>query len=211
MRRAVLALTLAAAVAATTACLLKRSPQSRTFVLDALAAAAAAPPAVPPATPVDSVGVLRVSVPGWIDRPQLSGRTADGQVVTDEFARWGEPVTRGIQRVVTENLAVLLPDRWVVAAPFPAKRSIDVRVEISLSEASRQGDGSVLVEARWILLGVKDDILEQRRTSHRVSPRSPGPGGVVAGMSEALAALSREIAVALKSLSLPASTSKDND
>jgi uncharacterized lipoprotein YmbA len=189
-------------------CLLKHSPQSRTFVLDALTVAAA--PDGLRAVPAGSIGVLKVSVPGWIDRPQLTERAPNGQVVTDEFARWGEPVTRGIQRVVTENLAALLPDRWVTAAPFSTSRAIDLRVDLAITEAARQADGTVLVEARWAVLGPKDDILAQRRTAHRATPRTPGPDGIVTGTSDALAALSREIAAAIKNIPPAAPAPRDN-
>ena len=112
-----------------------------------------------------------MTVPGWIDRPQITGRAASGQIVTDEFARWGEPIDRGIQRVVAENLAALLPDRRVVAAPFAPSLAIDQRVDVRITEAARQVDGSVLVEARWAVLGPRGETLGQHRSSHRVARR----------------------------------------
>ncbi len=193
---AVLVPTLAAAVLLG-GCVLKRSKPAQTYVLDPLAAAGAAAPLE---TPLGVVGVLKVTVPGWIDRPQVTGRAASGQVVADEFARWGEPIGRGVQRVVAENLAALLPDRRVVAAPFAPSQAVDRRVDLGITEAARQADGSVLVEARWAVLGPKGETLVQHRSSHRASPTAPGPAGAVAGASEALASLSRDIAEALKAL-----------
>ena len=128
--------------------------------------------------------------------------------MTDEFARWGEPIGRGIQRVVAENLAALLPDRRVVAAPFAPSQTIDLRVDVGITEAARQVDGSVLVEARWAVLGPRGETLVQRRSSHRASPTAAGPAGSVAGASEALAGLSRDIADALQALPLPAREEK---
>jgi hypothetical protein len=107
----------------------------------------------PAATAVATVGVEKVAVPGWLDRPQVTGRAASGEVVADEFSRWGEPLARGVQRVVAENLAALLPDRRVLTAPFPPGDTLDHRVRVTLVEAARQADGSVLVEARWEVLG----------------------------------------------------------
>ena len=176
-------------------CVLKRSKPAQTYVLDPLAVPGSASPRE---TPLGVVGVLNVAVPGWIDRPQVTGRAASGQIVTDEFARWGEPVGRGIQRVVAENLAALLPDRRVVAAPFAPSQAVDRRVDIRITEAARQVDGSVLVEARWAVLGPKGETLVQRRSSHRASSTAAGAAGTVAGASEALAALSRDIAEALR-------------
>jgi uncharacterized protein len=176
---------------------LKRTKISETYVLDALAARDVPSPSE---TPEGVVGVLRVGVPGWIDRPQLSARGARGQIVTNEFARWGEPVAKGMQRVMAENLAALLPTRRIVVAPFPPNEIVDHRVDVTLSEAARQADGSVLVEARWALLAPTGTTLVQRRTSHRAHPTAAGAAGAVEGVNEAIAELSREIAGALRSL-----------
>jgi uncharacterized protein len=194
-----------AAAALLGGCVLKRSKPAQTYVLDPLAAPGAL---APRETPLAVVGVLKVTVPGWIDRPQVTGRAASGQIVTDEFARWGEPIGRGIQRVVAENLAALLPDRRVMAAPFAPSQAVDQRVDLGITEAARQVDGSVLVEARWAVLGPKGETLLQRRSSHRANPTAAGPAGAVAGASEALAGLSRDIADALRDLPLPPAEEK---
>jgi uncharacterized lipoprotein YmbA len=179
---------------------LSRSKVSELYVLEPMAArdavsAGRAPEAV--------VGVGKVSVPGWLDRPQVAGRSATGQIVVNDFARWGEPLAKGIQRVVAENLAALLPTRLIVTAPYSSAQVVHHRVEITLTEAARQADGSVLVEARWALLGPRGNVLVQHRSSSRAQPTGAGAAGAVAGTSEALAALSREIASALRELPLP--------
>ena len=193
MTRRLTRLAAVAALAASLApgCAFKRSRPARTFVLDAVDAAAGAGGQ---AEPVAVVGVERVSVPGWIDRPQLTGRAGNGEVVADEFARWGEPVARGVQRVLAENLAGLLPDRRVVAAPYAARQRIDRRLVVALTEAARQADGTVLVEARWALLDADGKTVASHRFSHRVQPTVRGAAGTIAGWNEALAGLGREIA-----------------
>ena len=174
---------------------LKRSGVARTYVLDPLPAATAA---TPPPPPVAVVGVERVGVPDWLDRPQITGRAASGEVVSDEFARWGEPLSRGLQRVVTENLVALLPDRRIVAAPYSPRDPVDQTVEITVLEAARQADGSVLLESRWTVLAKDGTVLARRRSSDRAGPTASGPAGAVAGLNEALASLGRELAEVLR-------------
>ena len=178
-------------------CLVGRSREARTFVLDPLAARGAPSPT---AAPVAVVGVAKVTVPGWIDRPQVTARGPAGEIQTDDFARWGEPIAKGVQRVLAENLAALLPDRRVVTMPSATGEAIDHRLEVTLVEAARQADGSVLLEARWDVLGAGGDVLLRRRSSHRAPGGAPGAAGAVAGASEALATLSREIAEAVATL-----------
>jgi uncharacterized lipoprotein YmbA len=180
---------------------LKRSKLARSYVLDPLTAQGLSAPA---AAAVAAVGVERVTIPDWLDRPQVTGRGASGAIVTDEYSRWGEPLPRGIQRVVAENLVTLMPDRRVLSAPFPPRDAVDQRLELTIVEAARQTDGSVLVEARWDVVGAAGEVLLRRRSSHRSSPTAPGAAGAVEGLNGALAALSREMADALRTLPPPA-------
>jgi uncharacterized lipoprotein YmbA len=197
MRLRVLCVVLAAlgVAVATTGCL-KRSKVARSYVLDPLPD----PGRVASPAPVAVVGVERVVVPDWLDRPQLTGRGVSGAIVTDEYSRWGEPLPKGIQRVVVENLDVLLPDRRILSAPFPPHDLVDQRVELTISEAARQSDGSVLLEARWAVIGRKGEVLARRRSSHRSTPTAIGAAGAVAGLNGALAELSRELADLLRTL-----------
>jgi uncharacterized lipoprotein YmbA len=194
---------LAAALAVTVALggCLKRSKMAHSYVLDPLAAQG---PLAANGAPGEIVGIERVSIPDWLDRPQVTGRAAGGAIVTDEYSRWGEPLPRGVQRVVAENLAVLMPDRRVLTAPFPPRDAVARRVELTVVEAARQTDGSVLLDVRWDVVGSGGETLAHRRSSHRSSPTAPGAAGAVEGLNEALVALSREIADVLLALPPPA-------
>lgn len=193
--RAVLVLTLAAAVAGS-GCLLKRSPASRVYVLAPVEVSGAASPGAVVAV----AGVAKVSVPDWLDRPHLITQAAGGEIVADEFSRWGEPLNRGIQRVLAENLAALLPDRRVALAPFEPRLTVDHRVEVTVLDATRQTDGTVLVEARWDIVGESGAAFVRRRFSHRALPGMAGATGLVTGINEALGVLCRDIAGALRAL-----------
>lgn len=175
---------------------MKRSAPARLYVLQAVAREAAATADAPRGV----LGVQRVSVPAWMDRPEITARTGSEEILPDPMARWGEPITRGIQRVVTENLAALLPERHLVAAPFPVSRAVDHRLDLAITDGARQADGSVLLEGRWAILGPDGAVLVQRRSSFR----TPGVGatakGTVTAISEALALLSGEIAAAVRGL-----------
>jgi uncharacterized lipoprotein YmbA len=196
------ALVLAPALAGVvlTGCVLKRSNDARVFVLEPLAARGVA---AADTQPVAVVGILPVGVPGWIDRPQVTTRVGDSQVLADEFSRWGEPIAKGIQRVVAENLAALLPSRRVITAPWAGYEPVVHEVDITITELARQSDGTVLLEAHWAIIGKGRTTLVQRRSSHRSPTPAPGADGIVEASSRVLEALSREIAQALEALPLP--------
>jgi hypothetical protein len=205
MRRRRLSLVIALAGLALAAGCFKRSKSAQSYVLDPVEARGATAPAE---APRGVIGVLRVTVPGWIDRPQVAGRSPNGEVVTDDYSRWGEPFSRGVQRVLAENLAALLPDRRVVQAPFAPSIALDYRLDVTVTEAARQADGTVLVEARFGVIGARGITVVQRRSSHRVRPAA-GAAASVAGLSEAIGGLSRDIAEALRSLPASAAAVKE--
>ena len=180
----------------TAGCVMKRSSPARLYVLQAVAREPAA--ATGDATG-GVLGVQRVSVPGWMDRPEITARDGKDEVVPDALARWGEPITRGIQRVVTDNLAALLPQRHLVAAPFAPSQPVDHRIDVTITECARQTDDRVLLEARWAILGPDGAVLVRRRSSHRTGVVATAEA-TVSATSEALAVLSGEIAAAVRAL-----------
>lgn len=197
-----------AAAVAFSGCLLKRSPASRTYVLepiDVRNAGAASGPVVA------LVGVAKVSVPDWLDRPHVLARAANGEIVADDFSRWGEPLPRGMQRVLAENLATLLPDRRILVEPVPPRLAVDYRLEVTVVDIARQSDGSVFVKTRWDVLGGKSDALVRRRSSDRGRVAAAGAQSVVAGVNEALATLSREMAEAIRALPLPPIATRERE
>ena len=62
------------------------------------------------------------------------------------------------------------------------------------------GGGDVALEARWRIVGVDGKEVTVRRSTFSETTGSPGYGGLVAAMSRALGALSREIATAIGDL-----------
>jgi uncharacterized lipoprotein YmbA len=193
-----LALSLAFVLAA--GCVLKTSPPARVYVLDAVTTGPQASASAP--APRGVLGVMRVAVPDWIDRPEITARKGTGEIAPDGFARWGEPVGRGMQRVIAEDLARLLPGMRVAAAPLAAREDVDWRLEVVVLEAARQADGTALLEARWSLHAADGAALVQRLSSHRVGPARDA-ATTVAALDQALAALSGEIAEALRALPPP--------
>jgi uncharacterized lipoprotein YmbA len=179
------------------ACVLKHSAPARLYVLSAVARE---PSVAEGVAPRGVLGVQRVTVPAWMDRPEITARTGTGEIVPDPLARWGEPITRGIQRVVTEDLAALLPGHHLVAAPYPAGQPVGHRVDIAITEGGRQPDGRVLLEARWAILARDGAVLVQRRSSYHTGAAGTA-AATVAATSEALGSLSREIAAAVRELS----------
>jgi uncharacterized lipoprotein YmbA len=186
-------LTLAAvAVLGTVSCVSiggRGSPDTQHYVLSPVVEAPSGATASPAAPLV--VGVGPVSLPAYLDRPQLVTRPAPDRLDVKEFAQWGEPLRDAVTRVVAVNLARLLPDSQVVKFPWRSTEKIRYRVILDIEQMDGPAGGDVALDARWRILDPSG-----REVVARVSRLSEpaGPETAAAAMSRALGALSRDIA-----------------
>ncbi|PKN62740.1 MAG: hypothetical protein CVU57_23065 [Deltaproteobacteria bacterium HGW-Deltaproteobacteria-15] len=148
-----------------------------------------------------TVGVTRLTLPDFLDKPQIATRLGPNEIRYDEFNRWAEPLKDNLSRVLAENLSVLLgPDRVLVSANAGALLSdYQVWVEVIQFEAGPGGDFSLTAqwslfrqEGKKVLIRKRFNILEQAGGSDYVA--------MVAAGSRAVAALSREIAGAIRAM-----------
>ena len=203
--RLVVPLAAAALVVGAPACVsLMRTPEARFFVLRSLVE----PPSLAQArSPVILVGVLPVSLPGYIDRPQVVTWAAPGELRIDEFVRWGEPLDEGVTRTLMENLGALLPEGQVIRTPYSSTVVPRCRVKMELSLFGPQAGGLVRLEGRWALLPPRDlRPYVVRAASLQRGPFAATGGGApdtaagVEAMSELVAELAKEIAAAVQAL-----------
>jgi len=174
----------------TAACIGGRaSPDTQHYVLSPTIEAPAGGAASPAAALV--VGVGPVSLPAYLDRPQVVMRSAPDRLDIREFAQWGEPLRDAVTRVVAVNLGRLLPDSRVVTFPWRSAEKIRYQVTLDIEQMDGPAGGDVTLDTRW-------RILDQSGTevAGRVSRLSEpaGSGTAAAAMSRALGALSRDIA-----------------
>ncbi len=180
----------AVVVLGTAACIGGRaSPATQHYVLSPVVEA---PPGrtASPAVPL-VVGVGPVTLPAYLDRPQMVLRPAPDRIEITEFEQWGEPLRNGVTRVVAVNLARLLPESRVVAFPWRSTEAIGYQVVLDIGQMDGPAGGSVALDARWRVLDRSGSEVAARVS--RLSEPA-GKGTTAAAMSRALGALSHEIA-----------------
>jgi uncharacterized lipoprotein YmbA len=184
----------AVVVLGTAACLGARvSPATQHYVLSPVVEA---PPGrtASLALPV-VVGVGPVTLPAYLDRPQMVLRPAPDRIEITEFEQWGEPLRNGVTRVVAVNLARLLPESRVVAFPWRSTEAIGYQVILDIGQMDGPAGGSVALDARWRVLDRSGSEVAARVS--RLSEPA-GTGTTAAAMSRALGVLSHDIARELK-------------
>ncbi len=147
-----------------------------------------------------AVGVGPLQIPNIIDRPQIVTRMGPNKIKVAEFHRWAGSVYEDFLRVVTMNLAALLPSSLVVAFPWEDYFVPDYRIYMEVQQFDgRLGQYAQLVitwtitarEAREILLVHKSFIREPVQEGEDYD-------AFVAAKSRILATLSRQIAQGIK-------------
>ena len=78
--------------------------------------------------PALSVGLGPVTLPDYLDRPQIVTRTNQNMVQLAEFDRWAGPLSSSVSRILAEELTFLLNTDSVVQYPWPA--SFDVTYQV---------------------------------------------------------------------------------
>ncbi|MDJ0949725.1 MAG: PqiC family protein [Alphaproteobacteria bacterium] len=172
------------------------SQPSKFYVLSSLKASEAG--AVPGGTQKKplAVGVGPITMPEYLDRPQVVTRSSPTKLSLAEFDRWAEPLTPLFTRVMVENMSVLLASERVYGLPRRSGGRLDYQVEIDVFRFDSDASGEVFLTARWTLYGTsRQRPLRIRQTTITESAGSAANvESLAAAMSRAVEQLSREIA-----------------
>jgi uncharacterized protein len=145
-----------------------------------------------------TVGVDRVVLPGYLQRPQIVTRTGANRMMLAEFDIWIEPLEPMVTRRLAENLSILLASDRVLILPSPTPATFDYQIHVEVLQFDADADGQVVLDALWTITGDRSEALRQARA--RIAEPVAEPGGyteIAAAMSRSLERLSREIALAV--------------
>jgi uncharacterized lipoprotein YmbA len=164
---------------------------SRFYTLDSTAAADGAPAAR------YAVMVGPVFVPAAVDRPEFVVQVAPNQVQIDEFNRWAAPLGDAIARAIAGDLAILLGTSDVAVAPLANFRPA-YRVAINVQRFESVQGQSVLIDAVWTVHAIAGGAARSGRTLKSEAVQGKSFDALAAAHSRALAAVSAEIAAAIR-------------
>lgn len=142
------------------------------------------------------LGVGPVVLQRYLNRDEIITGFGDGELRLAEFEHWAEPLQDNVTQVLAANLGRLTGARQALVYPWPRTRLVDVQVEVDISRFHAEADGGVTLQARWSLYR-EDTLLRTGQSDIRLPGGAGDYRAIVMRQSEALAALSREIAAAL--------------
>lgn len=150
------------------------------------------------------LGLRTVEMSPYLRKGTMIVRRGSNEIVYNEYARWGEPLEAGIARALRAHLMAVPSVTRVYAQPYPGdqERDFDVAVNVVRCEGALDaaGHGTVKFAAVLEVTGVKTPGLVVARKMF-VAPDAVWDGAdygaLASALSEAVAALSREVATAL--------------
>ncbi len=149
-----------------------------------------------------AIGVGPVTIPPYLDRPEIVTRASGNELHLSEFERWAEPLQQNFARVLAENLAALIPTDRTAIFPWRQSTPIDYQVAVEVTRFEGYADGHSSLMARWNIVGAdgKKELLA-RQSSFTARADANDYESRVSALSRTVADLSREIATAIKALS----------
>ena len=142
-----------------------------------------------------SIEVGPITVPAYLEQNHIT--TANGHALhMAEFHRWAEPLKEGIERVLAENIALLLDTVNVYTLPRPRGIMPAYQVAVTISRFDASSSGKATLVAYWTIHGNHaDSVICRKRSIINREALSGQVEAIVAAQNETLLALSQEIAM----------------
>jgi uncharacterized lipoprotein YmbA len=156
------------------------------------------------ATPTNgnlAIGVGPVDFPEYLRRPDIVTRTSPTEIDVSNNNLWGEPLDKNFNRVLRENLAILLNTQNIKAFPWPRDTNVNYQVKVNVQRFEKTSAGQSEMIVQWAIEdghSGKDLYASETRAS---TPFGAGDPVGSSALSYNLATLSEAIATEIESLS----------
>jgi len=148
-----------------------------------------------------SVGFMPVSLPPYLDRPQIATRVGENEMEFNEFHRWAASIQENILLVLTHDLSALLPEAYVDAFPWSERMQFDYQIQLELLTMSGEFGKNVELVAQWTLYRGSNSLnMVTRQTAAYQAPlgKNHDYAVLVQTYSKLIAELSKDVAEAIK-------------
>ena len=145
------------------------------------------------------IGLGPVTLPPYLDRPDIVTRQGANQMRLPDIYRWSEPLQPLMTRIMAEDLYALLDANDVIPLPQRGDIRLDRAIEVDVGRFDATQAGEVTLDARWRIYGGDEQTLITSGRSILTEAGAPVPDydAIVAAMSRAVGRLSQEIAMAV--------------
>ena len=146
-----------------------------------------------------AIGVGPVRFPDYLDRPEIATGSNPNQLNLSELHQWAEPLKNNFERVLGENLALLIPTDSIVSFPWDRSTRIDYQIKLDVIRFLVDEHDNAALVARWRIVDWKErKTVTIRKSEIRMPVEGSGYEAIAAAQSRTLARLSEEIAGAIR-------------
>ncbi len=145
------------------------------------------------------IGLGPVTVPQYLDRPDIVTREGDNRMRLADLHKWSEPLEPLLTRIMAEDLYGLLDANDVIPLPQRSDIRLDRSVAVDVSRFDANDAGEVVLDARWRVYRGDGNTLVTSGRSLVTEQGAPVPDydSIAAAMSRAVGAATEEIAAAI--------------
>lgn len=143
-----------------------------------------------------------ITLPRYLDRPQIVTRPSPNELALAEYDRWGGRLDDNFARVLAQDLAVHLNTSRIAFFPRDQRLAEAIQVSIDVSRFEQLGErGQVALDAQWTLYPPERRGTPLIGTSRIAIPvAGQGFGAIAGAMSSAIDKLAEEVAAAARKI-----------
>lgn len=143
--------------------------------------------------------IARVTIPEYLNRPNIVTRTSKNNLNLSEDNQWAEPLSDTIARVLAENISQHICTKKISLIPGKSSEESDYRVEVEVYRMDGSLGKDAVLDAWWnVSGGVGNHLLRSKRSQFSESVTGNTYSAFVQAQSRMLDVFSREIAEALR-------------
>jgi len=180
---------LALALAAGCSWFQPKPDRTRYYVIDV----AAPEPKQPGAVEQPVVGLGPITLPPYLDRPELVSRVGRNELQVSTNGRWAEPLDRGFGRTLRHKIEALLGPNAVIAFPWEPAKTPPIVISVEVERFEPVGGSAEL----WVKYTMRESatghiaFAGEERLSEPLADATPD--AAVASLSRAVGALGRKL------------------
>jgi len=144
-----------------------------------------------------AVGIGPITIPGYLDRPEVVTRTSATELKVSNNERWGERLRSNVATVLSQGLSSQLPGVDLMKFPWPLNSAPDYQVSVDFQRLELTGDGQTQVVATWIIRSTSDHRQLQAGSTNVSAAAGKDEKSASEALSHGVAQVSRDIAQAL--------------
>jgi uncharacterized lipoprotein YmbA len=142
------------------------------------------------------IGITSLSIPKYLDRPQIVMTGKGNRLILNEFDRWAEPLADGAGRVLAAHIAEMAPAHRVLYRGWFDKAQVDYAVNVEVQQFEGARGGEVVLAAAWSIQRrdaaapdkVMQNVLRVRTDDDSIDALTHAMGEALAKLAQAIAA-----------------------